>query len=196
MRLFYASRDGQSLKISTYIAAKLATNGIKVVPEDLAAIPAAADALSGRNLLVIVASVRYGHHLEPADRFLAAYRRLNSEAPLVILSVNLTARKANKKTAQNNPYLRKWLRRYNLTPAYAAAIAGRLDYPRYSWFDRTMIRFIMLLTGGPTDPQAVVEFTDWKEVDDATTKIAEIAAVSPPPCGERETATATRLSLP
>jgi menaquinone-dependent protoporphyrinogen oxidase len=28
-----------------------------------------------------------------------------------------------------------------------------------------MIRFIMLITKGPTDPNAVVEFTDWQRVD-------------------------------
>ena len=28
-----------------------------------------------------------------------------------------------------------------------------------------MIRFIMLLTGGPTDPATVVEFTDWQRVE-------------------------------
>jgi menaquinone-dependent protoporphyrinogen oxidase len=28
-----------------------------------------------------------------------------------------------------------------------------------------MIRFIMWMTKGPTDPNAVVEFTDWEAVD-------------------------------
>ena len=43
--------------------------------------------------------------------------------------------------------------------------AGKLDYPRYGFFDRQMIRFIMLMTKGPTDPAAVVEFTDWQRVE-------------------------------
>jgi menaquinone-dependent protoporphyrinogen oxidase len=29
-----------------------------------------------------------------------------------------------------------------------------------------MIRFIMWMTKGPTDPNAVVEFTDWDKVDE------------------------------
>ncbi len=28
-----------------------------------------------------------------------------------------------------------------------------------------MIRFIMWMTKGPTDPKSVVEFTDWKAVE-------------------------------
>ena len=43
--------------------------------------------------------------------------------------------------------------------------AGKLDYPRYGFFDRQMIRLIMWMTKGPTDPKAVVEFTDWAKVD-------------------------------
>ena len=43
--------------------------------------------------------------------------------------------------------------------------AGKLDYPRYGFIDRQMIRFIMLITKGPTDPKAVVEFTDWAQVE-------------------------------
>jgi menaquinone-dependent protoporphyrinogen oxidase len=43
--------------------------------------------------------------------------------------------------------------------------AGKLDYPRYRWFDRQMIRLIMALTGGPTDPTTVVDYTDWAAVD-------------------------------
>jgi len=56
----------------------------------------------------------------------------------------------------------------------AVAFAGRLDYPRYSWWDRQIIRFIMLLTGGPTDPSASVEYTSWPAVDAFADRIAEL----------------------
>ena len=96
--------------------------------------------------------MRYGKHLPEADRFLAAYRSLASPPPLALASVNLTARKPEKTTATGNAYLRKTIARHRPAPALAVAFAGRLDYRRYSWRDRQIIRFIMLLTGGPTDP--------------------------------------------
>jgi menaquinone-dependent protoporphyrinogen oxidase len=34
----------------------------------------------------------------------------------------------------------------------------------YGFLDRTMIRFIMWMTKGPTDPNTNVEFTDWDQV--------------------------------
>ena len=50
-------------------------------------------------------------------------------------------------------------------PQLCAVFAGKLDYPRYGFFDRQMIRLIMWMTKGPTDPKAVVEFTDWAKVE-------------------------------
>jgi menaquinone-dependent protoporphyrinogen oxidase len=37
-----------------------------------------------------------------------------------------------------------------------------------------MIRLIMTMTKGPTDPTAVVEFTDWNQVDDLAGHIAQL----------------------
>ena len=63
------------------------------------------------------------------------------------------------------PYLKKFLRRIRWKPRKLAVFAGRIDYPSLGFFDRTMIRFIMWMTRGPTDPTAVVEFTDWSRVE-------------------------------
>ena len=176
MHIFFASHDGQTRKIAEYIAKKLSYGDLRVVAEDLATTPTAEEALAQKELLVVIGAIRYGFHLRPADRFLATYRRSGSQAPLVVISVNLTARKAKKKTAAGNAYLRHWLQWHKLRPIYAVAIAGKLDYPNYGWFDRTMIRLIMTITGGPTDPSAVVEYTSWDEVDAAAAKIAALNA--------------------
>ncbi len=174
MLLFYATRDGQSRRIATHIAARLAERAIPTSPHDLAiALPPSAD-LAAARLVAVVAAVRYGRHLPEAERFLATHRELLARAPLVFVSVNLTARKSGKDSAEGNQYLRKLLDRHRLTPALATAVAGRLDYPRYTWFDRQIIRFIMKLTGGPTDPQSCVEFTSWEAVDRIAARIADL----------------------
>ena len=49
------------------------------------------------------------------------------------------------------------------TSAVADHIVGKVA--RYSFFDRLMILLIMWITKGPTDPNAVVEFTDWHQVE-------------------------------
>ena len=42
---------------------------------------------------------------------------------------------------------------------------GKIEYPRYGFLDRNMIRLIMWITGGPTDPRSVTDFTDWAQVE-------------------------------
>ena len=178
MNIYYASRDGQSHRIATHIGARLADRGIDNQPRNLAAGLPAAEDLAGSPLVVLIAAVRYGRHLPEADALLATYRSLAAPPPLVLLSVNLTARKTGKNSAEGNAYLRKWILRHRLAPAFAEAIAGRLDYPRYGWFDRQMIRFIMLLTGGPTDPRTRIEYTAWPRVDEIAGQIALLHAAA------------------
>jgi menaquinone-dependent protoporphyrinogen oxidase len=110
-------------------------------------------------VVVVVAAVRYGRHLKEAERFLAANRPLLVQTTLVFVSVNLTARKPGQDTAEGIRYLRQSIARHRLKPAWATAVAGRLDYPHYGWLDRQIIRLIMKLTGGPTDARSCFEFT-------------------------------------
>ncbi len=180
MHLYYATHDGHSRRIAARIAERLAEAGFTAEPVDLGVAQPDAATLAREPLVVVVMAVRYGRHLPPAERLIAAYRALAAPPPLVLVSVNLTARKAGKDTAQGSAYLRKLIARNGLRPALATAFAGRLDYPRYGFFDRQIIRFIMLLTGGPTDRNAVVEYTSWPAVDAFAGSIADLVRASPP----------------
>jgi len=157
----YASRDGHAAVIARRIAAGLDD----AATHDLADDAEPTDRLKAAPLAVLVAAVRYGRHLAAAERFLTAYKGLAAPPPLALASVNLTARKPEKNTPATNPYLTKLIARHDLAPARRAVFAGKLDYPRYRWFDRQMIRLIMGLTGGPSDGVSVVDYTDWAAVD-------------------------------
>jgi len=174
MELFYATRDGQSRRIAERIASRLADHGITALPRDLAGGLPARSSLRAARLVVVVAAVRYGAPLPEAEQFLAGYRTLAEPPDLVLLSVNLTARKQGKDTVEGNAYLRKSIARHRLAPVFALAIAGRLDYSRYGWWDRQLIRFIMKLTGGPTDPKTCIDYTPWDVVDDVALRISEL----------------------
>lgn len=173
MHLFYSSRDGQARKIAERIAERLVAAGLAVKAQDLAGQVSPPETLKG--LTVVVAAIRYGYHLPEALQFLTAFGNLQAPPPLAFFSVNLTARKPGKQSVEGNAYLRKALLRHRLKPVLACAIAGRLDYPRYTPFDRFMIRFIMTITNGPTDPKAVVEFTDWNQVDDLASQVLHLS---------------------
>lgn len=185
--LYYATRDGQSRRIAEYIASRLAEAGTAAAAQDSALAQIApmdmakdlatdlATELAGASVVVLVAAVRYGRHLPEADRLLAVYQSLDTPPPLALASVNLTARKPLKTTVAGNAYLRKLIARHCLAPAVATAFAGRLDYRRYRFTDRQIIRFIMLLTRGPTDPNTCIEYTSWQAVDEFVARIIELA---------------------
>ena len=94
---------------------------------------------------------------------------LTPQKPLALLSVSLSARKPGKTSSTGNHYLRKWIGRSGARPRLAEAIAGKLEYPRYNLFDRTMIRLIMTLTGGPNDGRSVIHYTPWTHVAELAT---------------------------
>lgn len=181
MHLYYATRDGQTRRIAERIATRLREAGVAAELTDLAVQPPDSSDLAERGPFILIAAVRYGRHLRQAEHLLASYRALAAPPPLYLLSVNLTARKPGKTTAPGNTYLRRTIEKYRLDPKLAGAIAGRLDYPSYTWIDRQMIRLIMVMTRGPTDPSAQIEFTDWAQVDALARRIAELCGGATPP---------------
>ena len=178
--IFYSTHDGQSRRIAERIAARLTASGAAAQAADAASDLPLPEAMACLPAFVLVASIRYGVHMRDARHAMDVYGALKDKPPLVLASVNLTARKAHKATPETNPYLRKWIRRRKLAPALAAAFAGRLDYPRYGVFDRLAMQAIMTISGGVTDPTAQIEYTDWNAVDafaDGILRLARASAV-------------------
>jgi len=114
--------------------------------------------------IVIGASIRHGKHNPAVYAFIEQNRALLDSKPNAFFSVSLVARKPHKNTPETNPYMRKFLALTTWRPRLLAVFGGVLDYQRYGPFDRHIIRFIMRLTGGPTDLHTNVEFTPWDEV--------------------------------
>lgn len=121
--------------------------------------------LPGFDKIVIGASIRYGKHQPKVKQFIERHQALLESKGNAFFSVNIVARKPEKNRPDTNPYLIKYLRTLTWQPKLLGVFAGKLDYPRYRFVDRVMIRFIMLMTNGPTDPTAVIEFTDWQQVE-------------------------------
>jgi len=67
----------------------------------------------------------------------------------------------------------KFLKKTNWEPNNKAVFAGKIDYPKYGFIDKQIIRFIMILTNGPTDTSKSYEFTDWSKVDQFAREISE-----------------------
>ena len=115
--------------------------------------------------IVIGASIRYGKHSRKVYKFVNKNEQILDKIPNAFFSVNVVARKPEKNEPETNPYLKKFLDQISWRPKNLAVFAGKIDYPNYNFRDRQMIRLIMWMTKGPTDPKAVIEFTNWKQVE-------------------------------
>jgi menaquinone-dependent protoporphyrinogen oxidase len=88
--------------------------------------------------------------------------------------VNVVARKPEKNKPETNPYLQKFLKQISWHPKKLAVFAGKIEYQKYRFWDRLMIRLIMWMTKGPTDPKTNIEYTNWNQVEDFGQVISEM----------------------
>ncbi|MBT1446266.1 menaquinone-dependent protoporphyrinogen IX dehydrogenase [Shewanella sp. JM162201] len=160
--ILYSTVDGQTLRICERIKTHCESAGEQVTVADISA----ADGLLGEADKVLVgASIRYGKHRPALFEFAAKHQQVLAGKINAFFTVNVVARKSEKNTPQTNPYMKKFLQLSAWQPQQLGVFAGKIDYPRYGLFDRSMIRFIMWMTKGPTDVTGNFEFTDWDKVD-------------------------------
>ena len=160
--IIYSSTDGQTKNISSriYEIVNLAVPSKLMSLED-----ATREDLKKFDRIIIGASIRYGKHKKELFNFIDSNLVELEKKDNAFFSVNVVARKAEKNTAETNPYVQKFLLKTAWVPKNLAVFAGKIDYPKYNLIDKHMIRFIMWITKGPTDTKNTYEFTDWDKVD-------------------------------
>lgn len=172
--MLYSTTDGHTHEICQRLITLLeaAAHRVSVCPvaEAMERSPVPFD------LVVIGASIRYGKHQPQLRQYIERYQPILAQKPSAFFSVNVVARKAGKNRPETNPYLQKFLRRVSWRPSLLAVFAGKIDYPNCHFVDRLMIRLILWITDGPTDPKAVVEFTDWRQVEEFGLALCRLAS--------------------
>jgi len=161
--IIYSTTDGHTREICDRLQAIIGqrNNQVDVVSiEDLSGVD-----LASYDKIILGASIRYGKHGKKVYEFIDRKLQLLNSKANAFFSVNVVARKPEKNKPETNPYLQKFLRQIAWQPDELAVFAGKIDYPKYRFWDRQMIRLIMWMTKGPTAADAVVDFTDWNQVE-------------------------------
>ncbi|MFB2655029.1 menaquinone-dependent protoporphyrinogen IX dehydrogenase [Shewanella seohaensis] len=161
--IIYSTIDGQTLEICRKIKSLAEQVGEQVSLVTLE--QAEALSLADFDKVLIGASIRYGKHRPDLYQFVNRNHAVLDSKINGFFTVNVVARKPLKNTPETNPYMQKFLKLSLWQPQQLAVFAGKIDYPKYGLFDRTMIRFIMWMTKGPTDLKGTFEFTDWGKVE-------------------------------
>ncbi len=123
--------------------------------------------------VILGASIRYGKHQPEVFEFISKQQAALDSRDNAFFTVNIVARKPEKNRPDTNPYMKKFLQQIDWQPKHLEVFAGRLDFPRYKWSDRMMIRFIMWMTKGPTAPDTVIEYTNWEAVEQFGNRLAQ-----------------------
>ena len=161
--LIYSSIGGQTFKISEYLREKCKT----AISFELKPIHDTKNInFNEYEIIIIGASIRYGKHSSEITRLVKENLEVFNNKKTAFFSVNAVARKPGKDLSTNNPYVIKFLNKTNWKPKIAAVFAGKIDYPKYKFFEKIVIRFIMFITNGPTDTSKSYEFTNWLKVDE------------------------------
>jgi len=160
----YSTTDGHTRRICEKLRSVIGGQGHQV---SLASVTELTGAdLAEYEQVVIGASVRYGRHNRMFLDFIQRNSGILNGRPGAFFSVSVSARKAKNSRPETNPYVQAFLKKVEWRPQHLAVFAGRIDYASYAFLDRTIIRLIMLVTGGPVERDAVVDFTDWSRVED------------------------------
>ncbi|MFP3014617.1 MAG: menaquinone-dependent protoporphyrinogen IX dehydrogenase [Arsenophonus sp.] len=161
--LFYSGKNGQTKKIILKITEHLRKEGKQCDIKDLNI-----DKnfnLSVYQKVLVGASVHYGYFNPAVLNFSQNYQKELNSMPSAFFGVNLTARKKGKDTPETNVYVRKFLAKTQWRPTITDVFVGALRYTDYNLFDRIMIKFIMKITGGETNTNKEIEYTDWRKVE-------------------------------
>ena len=157
--LIYSTVDGQTEAICRRMASCAKNTSVDVISIS-----------NVRNLddyktIIIGASIRYGKYRNELYNFINENLLVLESKKNAFFSVNVVARKPEKNTPNTNPYMKKFLLQTSWEPKNLAVFAGKIDYPKYNFIDKQMIRLIMWITKGPTNTSGTYEFTDWDKVD-------------------------------
>ncbi|MCL2920169.1 menaquinone-dependent protoporphyrinogen IX dehydrogenase [Shewanella litorisediminis] len=163
--LIYFSRGGHTKKISEAIAARLEAGGHGCTLMSVGDALQKAPDWDAFDVVALGACVLYGSYDKSVFELVDRYGAVLSNKASSFYCVNVVARNPEKRIPENNKYLQKFLALSPWQPGDLKIIAGKVDYPSWPWYDALMIRLIMKMTNGPTDPKAVIDYTDWQDVD-------------------------------
>jgi len=159
----YSTVDGHTIEICERLAQVVEEGGFTATLLELK--PASKLDLDSFDQIVIGASIRYGKHRPEVVQFIEDNIKALESKHGAFFSVNAVARKSEKKQPDTNPYVRKFFKKTSWQPAAIGIFGGKINYSMYRFWDRTMIRFMMWMTKGPTALDSNVDFTNWDEVD-------------------------------
>lgn len=174
----YATTHGHTGRIVERIAEVLRAAGLACVLERLD--EGAQPDPRGYDGVIVAASVHGGHHQREIVDWARRHQIALSRHPSALLSVSLTA-------ADEGFHARSTTRRLiddllddtGWTPDVRLPVAGALEYERYDFPTRLVMRLVARRHGAPEDVAHDVDFTDWEAIAAFAEQFAATISAAP-----------------
>ena len=164
--VIYNSRSGHTARIARRIWETVIAEGNQADLMDVVEADREGVDWNKYDLVIAGAPVLYGKFRREFVGFVNKYKSILDAKANSFFCVSVVARTPAKATPEGNVYCRKFLQNNPWKPKDAHCFAGKVDYPNWNWLDVKMIQMIMKMTKGPTEPTAVIDYTDWKDVEE------------------------------
>lgn len=158
--IVYGSQKGHTQKIAEFLRTESVIVGHQAV-----SIEASPEAKSPENFdaVIVASSVHAGQYNPEIIDYATKYSVLLNIVPSAFLSVGLTITRNEPKAMKELESVTKFL--MDLTkwkPVMIEQIAGALEYSKYGFIKKMLIKSIMKKTGGETDTTRDYVYTDWE----------------------------------
>lgn len=171
--VLHASWHGQATRIAERIGDVLSAQGHIVNVRSALAGPNVARDLAYWDGVVIGAAIHRGKHHIRLRHLIRQHLATLRARPTAFFSVSLSAAGTPRQRETAVKMMDQFLDATGWNPDELATFAGALQYSRYPWPLRYMMRFIASMAGRDTDTRRDYEYTDWSAVERFAIRFAE-----------------------
>jgi menaquinone-dependent protoporphyrinogen oxidase len=162
--IVYGSLEGQTQKISEYIANILQNKGHQITTLSNKHLPADFQ-VDDYDAVIIGGAIHMGRFPNHIKKFIITHRDWLNETPGAFFTVCMGIHsKQPESREQAIHYGDDFLRQTGWYPALTETFAGAVKYTQYGFITRYIMKKITAREGGSTDTSRDHEYTDWNKV--------------------------------
>jgi len=175
--IIYASTDGQTKKIATYLKAEAEKQNIQVSLCNAAEQPLKPDTFDA---VIIGSSIRNRKFQSAVQAYVTQNRQMLNKMPSALFTVSsAAATTGNNKNQWQLKGLQilanKFIQQTGFTPQITEHIAGAVLFTKYSASVKFGFWLFAKFTGGYTDTSKDYEYTNWQQVSTFLKKVTALA---------------------
>ena len=161
--ILYATKYGHAARVALHIGASAAGGGAAGMLYDLRRLPRDFD-LASHDAAIVIGGIHFGRYLRQLEKFVARNVTALSKIPTAFVSISGSAI-----TEEGRPLaaecIQKMVVRTGWDPDVRGNFGGAVNYTRYGFVVRLLMKRISRQHGRSTDVTRDHDYTDWAAVD-------------------------------